>query len=119
MIKKKGLIFLNLPNDLLSIFQNEFKNSHLFDEYVYCNWNEYNSEVKDIFSISSVIKFDKYCLDYIQGYKIQNYEAYDKIFKDHFNNYIAGLFRRTKRETVTNFIEIRCNHCYYWSYNWI
>ena len=72
MDKNNLLFFFNFNDETLSKIKKKLLLSSIFDNIYNASWQEYKSDVSDAVSISSLIKFDKFVINYIKNYKICN-----------------------------------------------
>jgi len=101
------LIFFNYDDKILNKFKSKFNENSIFDKIYNVSWSRYKSKVLDTVSISSLIDFDKFVLNYVQDYKISENKAYKEIYQKNFTNYSAMLLRRTRKEISFNSLEFR------------
>tara|TARA_B100001250_G_C19809936_1_gene795247 strand:+ start:2377 stop:3843 length:1467 start_codon:yes stop_codon:yes gene_type:complete len=107
MDKNNLLFFFNFNDETLSKIKKKLLLSSIFDNIYNASWQEYKSDVSDAVSISSLIKFDKFVINYIKNYKICNLKAYNEIMEKYLSTYTAMLLRRTKKEIAFNALEFR------------
>ena len=101
------LIFLNFKDSEINKLKKQFNKKFNFNKIFWSTWSEYKSnQFKDL-SISSLVKNDKFVMNYIKDYQIKDYKIYNEIFEKYFSTYIAMLTRRTSRDIISNPLELR------------